>query len=644
LHQPTIKADMNTTLTREEEPDFALEEAAFGPTVAPIALPRWLEMLDGLVLALLNISLAIEVVLVFANTLARTIFDTPILLGIEETSQLLLIVVAFLGGAVAYRRGDFMSIKIVVDNMPEKVRNFLTAASEWITIVNALVIGVFSIPLIQMNAGAKTTMLGLDMIWLTVPMTLGAALFVIFALIALWRVPRSASISAAIVVAALLAAILLSKDAAWIDTSWYYVYLLALFIGLLVIGVPIGFVLASVGLGAIVVTDAAPMAAVAMNAQRGAGGFIFLALPFFILAGFIMDRAGIGAKIVDFLASLMGHLRGGMLQVMIVGMYISSGISGSKAADMATIGIPMNRLLNKRGYSKPECAALLAASAAMGEAIPPSIAVLVLGSVTSVSTGALFLAGFLPAATLAASLMLLVYIRARISGWGRSERAPLAVVRSTGKAAILPLLMPVVLVGGIVGGVGTPTEVSTFAVVYGIVLGILYRKIKLRDMWSVLSESSILSGMIFFTLAGSTIFSWALSLEGVPQAIADAVGDLGPSLFLPTVIVLTILMGALLESLVTIVILGPLLLPVALHFGIDPLQYGIVMVEAFGIGGILPPIGIALYVSCTICRTQVEKAMRPLTWYLVVMCVALLLVASVPWITTALPTAFNMKG
>jgi tripartite ATP-independent transporter DctM subunit len=644
LHQPTIKADMNTTLTREEEPDFALEEAAFGPTVAPIALPRWLELLDGLVLAMLNIALAFEVVLVFANTLARTIFDTPILLGIEESSQLLLIVVAFLGGAIAYRRGDFMSIKIVVDNMPEKVRNFLTAASEWITIVNALVIGVFSIPLIQMNAGAKTTMLGLDMIWLTVPMTLGAALFVIFALIALWRVPRSASISAAIVVAALLAAILLSKDAAWIDTSWYYVYLLALFIGLLVIGVPIGFVLASVGLGAIVVTDAAPMAAVAMNAQRGAGGFIFLALPFFILAGFIMDRAGIGAKIVDFLASLMGHLRGGMLQVMIVGMYISSGISGSKAADMATIGIPMNRLLNKRGYSKPECAALLAASAAMGEAIPPSIAVLVLGSVTSVSTGALFLAGFLPAATLAASLMLLVYIRARISGWGRSERAPLAVVRSTGKAAILPLLMPVVLVGGIVGGVGTPTEVSTFAVVYGIVLGILYRKIKLRDMWSVLSESSILSGMIFFTLAGSTIFSWALSLEGVPQAIADAVGDLGPSLFLPTVIVLTILMGALLESLVTIVILGPLLLPVALHFGIDPLQYGIVMVEAFGIGGILPPIGIALYVSCTICRTQVEKAMRPLTWYLVVMCVALLLVASVPWITTALPTAFNMKG
>jgi TRAP-type C4-dicarboxylate transport system permease large subunit len=150
--------------------------------------------------------------------------------------------------------------------------------------------------------------------------------------------------------------------------------------------------------------------------------------------------------------------------------------------------------------------------------------------------------------------------------------------------------------------------------------------------------------MIFFTLAGSTVFSWALSLEGVPQAIAAAVGDLGPRLFLPIVIALTIVMGALLESLVTIVILGPLLLPVALQFGIDPLQYGIIMVEAFGIGGILPPIGIALYVSCTICRTTVDQAMKPLFWYLAVMCLALLLVASVPWITTVLPNAFNMRG
>jgi TRAP-type C4-dicarboxylate transport system permease large subunit len=186
--------------------------------------------------------------------------------------------------------------------------------------------------------------------------------------------------------------------------------------------------------------------------------------------------------------------------------------------------------------------------------------------------------------------------------------------------------------------------VSTFAVVYGLVLGVLYRKFSLRDMWAVLSESSILSGMIFFTLAGSTIFSWALSVEGVPQAIASAVGDLGASLFFPVVILLTILMGALLESLVTIVILGPLLLPVAAQFGINPLQYGMVMVEAFGIGCILPPIGIALYVACTICRTTVEQAMKPLFWYLVVMCMALLLVASVPWITTVLPNAFNMKG
>jgi tripartite ATP-independent transporter DctM subunit len=625
-------------------PIVSEELAALGFTPTPIGLPRWLEWVDSFSVAVLNIALLLVVALVFANTLARSIFGAPFVLGIEEISQLLLVLVAFVGGAIAYRRGDFMAIKIFVDRAPEGLRNFLNATSDWIVIINSLIIGGFSVPLIGLNYGAKTSMLGMDLSWLTVPMTIGAAFFVVFATVSLWRAPRLASVGSAVLMAGLVLAAFVAKDGAWLDTSWFYVFLVAIFVVMLGIGVPIGFVLASVGLAAIYVTDAAPMMAVAMNAQRGAGGFIFLALPVFILAGYIMDKAGIGAKIVDFLAAIIGHVRGGMLQVMIVGMYISSGISGSKAADMATIGIPMSRLLTERGYKRPEYAALLAASAAMGESIPPSITVLVLGSVTSVSTGALFLAGFLPAATIAACLMLLVYFRARLSGRQATERANFSAVRSAGMAAILPLLMPVVLVGGIVGGFGTPTEVSTFAVAYGLALGIFYGKFKPRDLWNVLTESSVLSGMIFFTLAASTIFSWALSLEGVPQAIAAAVGDLGSTLFLPTVIVLTVLMGALLESLVTILILAPLLLPVALQFGVDPLQYGIVMTIAFGIGGVLPPIGIALYVACAICKTTVEKAMRPLFWYLAVMFVGLLLVASVPWITLVLPNLFNLKG
>jgi tripartite ATP-independent transporter DctM subunit len=385
------------------------------------------------------------------------------------------------------------------------------------------------------------------------------------------------------------------------------------------------------------------MMAVVMNAQRGSGGFIFLALPFFILAGFITDRADIGARIVAFVASLIGHVRGGLLQVMIVGVYVSSCISGSKAADMATIGIPMNRRLGEHGYEPHERAALLAASAAMAESVPPSIALILVGSATSISTGALFVAGLLPAATVALCLMAMVRLRAVRAGWTPVPRAPRRERIEAGRRAILPLLMPVILIGGIIGGVGTPTEVSTFAVIYGLLLGSLYGKMDARGLWNIFTNASLLNGMIFFTVSAATIFSWALTLEGVTVAIAKAMGGLGPVLFLPAVIVLTVLMGALLESFVTIVILAPLLLPVVVQLGINPLQYGIVMTESFGIGSILPPIGIALYVSCAICGAKVELASRPLLMYMIVMLAALLLVASVPWITTVLPTLFNFK-
>jgi tripartite ATP-independent transporter DctM subunit len=204
--------------------------------------------------------------------------------------------------------------------------------------------------------------------------------------------------------------------------------------------------------------------------------------------------------------------------------------------------------------------------------------------------------------------------------------------------------MPVILIGGIVGGVGTPTEVSTFAVLYGLALGLLYKRIDARGFWSVLTSASLLNGMIFFTVSAATIFSWALTLEGVTVAIASFVAGLGPVAFLPMVIVITVIMGALLESFVTIVILAPLLLPVAIQLGINPLQYGIIMTESFGIGSILPPIGIALYVACAICGAKVERASVPLLRYLIVMLIGLLLVAAVPWITTVLPALLDVKA
>ncbi|HEY4137149.1 MAG TPA: TRAP transporter large permease subunit, partial [Casimicrobiaceae bacterium] len=234
--------------------------------------------------------------------------------------------------------------------------------------------------------------------------------------------------------------------------------------------------------------------------------------------------------------------------------------------------------------------------------------------------------------------------RAVFAKWAPSRRATAAQIVATGRRAIMPLMIPVILIGGIVGGIGTPTEVSTFAVIYSLALGLIYRKITLANFWSSLTSASLLNGMIFYTVSAATIFSWALTLEGVTTAIAATIADLGRAAFLPAVILITILMGTMLESFVTIVILAPLLLPVALQLGVDPLQYGIIMTEAFGIGIILPPIGIALYVACAISGAQIEKASRPLLWYLPVLMAGLALVVMVPWITTVLPAAFNFKS
>ena len=402
--------------------------------------------------------------------------------------------------------------------------------------------------------------------------------------------------------------------------------LAVLFFAMVAMGVPVGFVLATIGITCVQAMGSADMIAVVMNAQRGSGGFIFLALPFFILAGFIMDRADVGGRIVEFVGSLIGHVRGGLLQVMIVGVYISSCISGSKAADMATVGLPMNRKLEEHGYAPEERAAILAASAAMAESVPPSIALILLGSATAISTGALFIAGVLPAAVIGVMLMVTVRVRATFADWKPTPKASRSEIIRTGRLAFMPLMIPVILIGGIVGGIGTPTEVSTFAVLYSLALGLAYRKITLRNFWSSLTSASLLNGMIFYTVSAATIFSWALTLEGVTTAIAATVAGLGATAFLPAVIVITILMGTMLESFVTIIILAPLLLPVAQQFGIDQLQYGIIMTEAFGIGIILPPIGIALYVACAISGAQIEKASKPLLWYLPVLMAGLLLV------------------
>ncbi|MFI4982389.1 MAG: TRAP transporter large permease, partial [Nevskiales bacterium] len=324
--------------------------------------------------------------------------------------------------------------------------------------------------------------------------------------------------------------------------------------------------------------------------------------------------------------------------------YLVSGLSGSKTADVAAVGTAMRQMLAREGYRPGENAAVLAAAAVMGDTVPPSIGILVLGSITQLSIAALFIGGVIPAAVIGFCLSVLIWLKARRLNLPRTPRAPIATVLRTGVGAILPLSMPVVLFAGILGGFATPTEVSSVAVVYGIVLATLfYRAMDGRALLRTAIDSATLAGMILFILAAASSFSWALTIATLPQRLVLLLQGLegSPVIFLLGSIVLLIVTGMLLEGLPALNILAPMLVPMAGQFGLSGLHYGIVLLIAMGLGAFLPPAGVGFYVCCAIAGTTIEQASRAMTPYLVVLIIGLLIVAFVPWFTLVLPEALG---
>jgi tripartite ATP-independent transporter DctM subunit len=600
--------------------------------------------LDTAVDIVLGAALLAELAVVFGNVIARAIFRVSYS-GTIEVSSFALAVLAFIGGATAYRRGQHMAVVAVVQRLPRNWSLVLAALVDWLIFAIAVVVGISSIQILKTGWNEWTPTLGVRVMWFRLPVTVGMALLAFYASLRLWQRQSRTVIFSGVGLLTLGLLMVLSRSIwiPWMQGSAVLWPTLGSVIILLVIGVPVGFVLA---LGAFVYTyisGVTPLLTLALNMQRGIEQFVLLALPFFILAGLIMDKGGIGARIVEFLHALIGHFRGGLLQVLIVGMYIVSGISGSKAADMAAIGMPMNRMLRKAGYDPGESVAVLATADAMGESVPPSIAILILGSVTTLSIGALFLAGLMPAATIAACLMLLVYARARFAGKPPGARAKWRDVGRATLRALISLLMPIILIGGIVGGIGTPTEVSSFAVVYGLILAILlYREMDLRSLWGSVVESASMAGMILFIVSTATVFSWALTVATLPQQIAASMSGLAPWVFLLFTVFFVAVMGALLEGIAALLILAPLLLPVAIQLGVNPLQYGIILIESMGFGAFAPPIGIGLYIACAIGQTTMEDTLRPMLAYMAVLLLGLLLVTFIPWLTLVVPHAFHL--
>jgi len=588
-----------------------------------------------------------ELAMVLANVVARTYLARSFLWS-DEVARLALSILAFIGGAVAYRRRDHAYVRVVLNLLPRRAERSCLALADGIVVVVAAVTAVASIDFLASSWTERTPILQLPAALIGLPLPLGMALLMLYALAHLRREHGWRAVLVAILCAAAAVAIPALSDAAvgWLTGDSAVVAALALFLLAIFAGVPVGFVLLLATIVYLWASGGAPLVVVPQSMVNGTGNFILLAVPFFILTGLIMERGGISVRLVRLIRALVGHWRGGLLQVTVASMYLVSGLSGSKPADVAAVGTVMRDEIRDR-HGAPEGAAVLAAAAIMGETVPPSIAMLIVGSITNVSLAALFIGGLIPAAVMAVCLMVLIYVRARRAGTPRLPRAPLATLARAGLAAVLPILMPGMLLAGILMGVATPTEIAALAVVYGLVLSTLvYREMDWSRFLSTVTDTAALTGVLLFIFAASSGFSWTLTVAYLPQRLVLLLHAVGNSaeIFMVGSIALLIVVGVLLEGLPSLNVLAPLLLPIAAKIGLSGIHYALVLIVAMGIGGFMPLAGVGFYVCCAVMRCEVEAASRAMLPYLIVVLAGLLIIAFVPWFALALPHHFGFFG
>ena len=367
--------------------------------------------------------------------------------------------------------------------------------------------------------------------------------------------------------------------------------------------------------------------------------FPLAAIPFFILAGNLMETGGISRRLVEFAKSIVGGVQGGLPMTCVLTCMIFAAVSGSSVATTFAIGAILIPALVKHGYPPNYAAALQATSAELGVIIPPSIPMILYGVAAEVSVGELFIAGFGPGIFIGISLMLFVHLYCRYKGWGKNDgEGRLSFGRATIEAA-WALLMPVIILGGIYGGVFTPTEASAVAVFYALMVGmVMYGEIKFRDIMPILKKSVVSSAVIMFIIANAGLFAFLLTRAGVPDAIGrwlEAVLQ-SPAMFLLGVNAALFIIGMFIETGAAIIVLAPILAPVAMHFGIDPVHFGLVMVVNLALGMINPPFVVNLFAACTVAKLSLDQVISRLWPFVIVVLCCLMVITYVPVLSLGL--------
>ena len=416
------------------------------------------------------------------------------------------------------------------------------------------------------------------------------------------------------------------------------------FFVLILLGVPVAFVLALIAIPPLMEAGI-PLSLIPQRLYSGMESFTLLSIPLFILAGELMDTVGITVRLFNLARTLVGHLRGGLGMVVVVTEYLFSGISGSVVADTAAVGSIVIPALEKNGYTRQKATGIVCGACAMGILVPPSISMIVYGALANVSIGALFAAGFIPAALSAVVIMFQLHIEARWTGIPIQKRADFKEIAGALKEAVWALLMPVIIFGGILGGIFTATEAAVVAVVYALLIDtVIYRELTWKILVSVLVRSAHTTGVVMLLIAASTIFSWFLTLQQVPQLLTDFVVDnnLPSPLVVLLIIVFFLFLGAVMDGLAAMIMAVPILLPLFATVGLDPFHMGIVIVATTGLGIYTPPVGAGLFVACSVGKVTIEETTVAMFPYLVTVTVSVIVIAYVPGIVTFLPRLLGL--
>ncbi len=413
-----------------------------------------------------------------------------------------------------------------------------------------------------------------------------------------------------------------------------------IFLLLTIIGVPVAFSLC-LSVGYILVANMhMPLVMIPQILYTGIDSFSFMAVPFFMLAGSFMSAGGVTKRLVSFAQSLVGSLWGGLAQVVCVAGMFFAAISGSSAATTAAIGTTMIDEMEKKGYKRDFAAATVAAAGTVGIVIPPSITMVVYGVVAGVSVGELFVGGFAPGILMGLSMMLVAYIISKKNGWKGDGTFTVKGVFVAFKDSFFALLTPVIIIGGIYGGIFTPTEAAAVAAVYGLVVGVfIYKELKVKDLPELIFKAVINTVIIMFIVGASKVFGWMLTNLRIPQQLAEAFmsADMSPLLFLAIVNILFLVAGTMVNASSAIVILTPIVLPIALSLGINPVFFGVLMVVNLAIGTITPPVGLDLFVASAITKIPIERLIKVIMPYLLIMLVDLVILTYIPGIIMFLP-------